>query len=269
MGDSGAVRRIGDSVAPSGLDETQLVRAAAQEIAGARSLNSLATVATRFVLRAFRGRPAQVRVVVASTVSERHAVPSPAQGDGEIREASGDQAFGSVLWGSSEGEARFPIEANGEPIGALEVRGDSQSLQHCKSFLETLASLLAPAVAAHAVVRTFPDPAKRQALGVAVIAHELKNPLAAVRASLEYILESGEQVAAGGHALLIRSRRQLERMSRMIDAVTEWVQHPHSSTREQIDLAALVREAAVAAQLSAARAAASRASTTPRRMLAS
>jgi signal transduction histidine kinase len=92
-----------------------------------------------------------------------------------------------------------------------------------------------------AVVATAERRHERLDLGIALTAHEVRSPLVGALAIIErLIMEGGEGDA---HALLARSRDQLDQLSRLIDSLLRWAVAGRPLELQPARLEPLVREA--------------------------
>ena len=83
------------------------------------------------------------------------------------------------------------------------------------------------------------------ALGLAWTAHEIRGPLLGIRTALDYVLAVNG--VDEGTELLVSTRREVDRLSGLVDPLLRWSTEPGSLRRRNVDLADVARQAAESA----------------------
>jgi signal transduction histidine kinase len=107
--------------------------------------------------------------------------------------------------------------------------------------LDRAGSVLAAALSELSVGRPSQRQDQARDLGIALIAHELKSPLAGVRAAIERVLET--HAGPEGRELLRRTEVELRQLADLIDPLLHWSMGTETLRRQPIDLIDVVREA--------------------------
>lgn len=140
--------------------------------------------------------------------------------------------------------ALLPLHCRGDSVGVLEIAAPAHRLDETWEVLETIAGLVA--VTLHGLARQgrwepHRDPEDDHDLAVAWTAHELRGPLTALRASLDF-LRVQEAVPQGG-ALLDRCVGEIDHMARLVDDVLGVGSGKELPPTTDCDVADVVRQA--------------------------
>jgi PAS domain S-box-containing protein len=143
--------------------------------------------------------------------------------------------------------ACYPLEINHELLGTLSFASRTRDGfdQDEQEFLRTISHYVAVAYERMRLVGQLKDADRRKDEFLAILAHELRNPLAPIRNSLELLSRSGVDSSSLEQARSVMER-QIDQMVRLIDDlldVTRISQGKAQVRKETIELASVTRSA--------------------------
>jgi len=172
----------------------------------------------------------------------------------------------TVVRSSAEGDrshAVLPLSSRGAPVGVFELLAGTRDIEATWELLEVVAAQIGMALAVArpperprrngrkrrgaavsadggAPATNGNGPGKDLDLTVAWVAHELRGPLAAVRAALELLSE--RQGSVTGENLLAQCIVELRQMSRLVDDILRWGIVGEAPPPRRSDVVRVVRE---------------------------
>ncbi|TMK15685.1 MAG: HAMP domain-containing histidine kinase [Actinobacteria bacterium] len=237
-------------------NELSIAPSAQAAPSSAGSIRALAAVVVKAARQTIGPSNADIRLIVPDRRGALRAIPSsPAPEEGSDVRACRRTAFAAGRHVRAELEPRtrtlaiFPVSVEDRTLALIEVVSSPSVIKRRWDLFETLAAMIAPAVAALEAVPAGPRSGRgRQGSGAATAvahrhdltaawtAHEFKGPLVAVGTCLDYLLEPDRQVGPLERDLLARARNTVERLSGTVDSVLEWIAGVGTPAFEVVDL---------------------------------